>query len=167
MLCVLYSCGPESADSGRGTLADETELFDRRYSYLLRGDEDFPTLTSRHQMRTNKIEDEVSRIDLIPDPERATDGEDSCQIFRITLKEEATVVVVYADSIGSGLVAFDFGSLPPGTYSLGDGEFPPELRGWTEECKRLVITLAIGKDIRHRARWGVTEHGRLTHRLNF
>ncbi|MFC1476038.1 hypothetical protein ACFLQW_03450 [Candidatus Zixiibacteriota bacterium] len=168
VLSVIVSCGGDGADSGdQGMLADKTELFDRRYAYLLRGDADFPTLTSRHQLKTSKVEDEVSRVELISDPDRATDGNDSCQIYKIMLKEDAAVVIVYADSIGSGLVSFDFGTLPPGDYTLGDGKFPPELGGWTKECKRLVITLAIGDAIRHRARWNVTEHDRMAHLLDF
>ena len=170
LLSVMVSCGcsGDGSDSGdQGTLTNKTELFDRRYTYLLRGDTEFPTLTSRHKLKTNKVEDEVSRVELIPDPDRPTDGDDSCMIYQIMLKEDAKVLVVFADSIGSGLVSFDFGTLPPGDYTLGGGKFPPELSGWTKECKRLVITLAIGDAIRHRARWSVTEHGRFAHRLNF
>lgn len=169
LLSVVASCGGgDGSDSAQqGTLAGKSELFDRRYTYLLRGDDEFPTLTARHKMKTGLVEDSVSRLELIADPDRPTDGDDSCRIFKITLKKDAAVTAIFADSIGSGLVSFDFGTLPPGEYTLANGEFPPELAGWTAECKRLVISLVVGDAIRHRARWSVTEHDRLVHRLNF
>ncbi len=147
--------------------AERTELFDRRYAYLMRGDAEFPTLTSQHRVKTRPLEDNVSRVEIVPDAERPVDGEDSCQVFKITLKRDAAMMVVVADSIGSGLVAFEFGKLPSGEYTLGTGKFPPELTHWTNNCKRLVISLTVENTIRHRARWIVTKHGRLSHRLNF
>lgn len=169
MIIVSSGCAGENASDAAdtGTLADKTELFDRRYSYLLRGDEDFPTLTTRYKMKTGIGEDIVAQVGLIVDPEQPTDGDDSCQVFKITLKQESSIMVVVADSIGSGLVSFDFGVLPPGEYTLGSGKFPPELAGWTNDCKRLVISLALGDSIRHRARWSVSEHCRLVHLLDF
>ncbi len=169
MVIVSSGCAGENASdaAGIGTLAGKTELFDRRYSYLLRGDSDFPTLTTRFKMKTGIGEDNIARVELIADPAQPAEGADSCAIFRIALKQPAVVLVVVADSIGSGLVSFDFGTLPPGEYTLGSGKFPPELAGWTNECKRLVITLALGDSIRHRARWSVTEHNRLVHLLDF
>ena len=169
VVVVASGCGCQNASDTpkRGTLLDKTELFDRRYSYLLRGDEDFPTLTSRYKMRTGIGDDDMAHLELVPDPELPVDGSDSCAIFKITLKKVADVMAVVADSIGSGLVAFDFGKLPAGEYTLGNGAFPPEMTRWINQCRRLVISLVIGDSIRHRARWSVTEHDRLVHRLDF
>jgi len=175
MLLVIYSCGcttdgddaSSPGETGSKSLAEQKELFDRRYAYLIRGDAEFPTLSSRYRVQTKRAEDDISRVELMPDDERPVDGDDSCQVYRITLKKEAVLMVVVADSIGSGMVAFEFGTLPPGEYTLGTGKFPAEMTRWTKECKRLVISVVVGNVIRHRARWHVTKHGRLAHRLDF
>jgi hypothetical protein len=166
VLLTAASCGRR--DTGETeTLAGESELFARRYTYLLRGDDDFPTISSGYRLKINPQEDEISYVGLEPDPKRPVDGEDSCQVIKLILKKEATVLVVVADSIGSGLVSYEFGRLPPGSYTLGTGKHPPELSRWMEDCKRLVVFLAVDKFIRHRARWSVTPHSRWSHLLDF
>ncbi len=172
LIGVLFFAGACNSDQGgdsgaRGTLADKQELFDRRYNFLLRGDDGFPTLTRSYQSRTGIAEDHLSRLELIPDPKKPVDGDDSCQVLKVTLKDTVSVQAVVADSVGSGLVAFEFGQLPPGEYTFGTGPLPPELQAWTDECKRLVISFIVERDIRHRARWHVTEHGHLSHQLSF
>lgn len=172
-LLLIISCGRSSDQDdaaeggGIGMLSDRTELLDRRYTYLLRGDDGFPTITSGYRIKTNPADDGVSAIALVPDKDRPVDGDDSCLTFKVGLQKASEISVVVADSIGSGMVCFDFGELPPGDYTLFTGAFPPEMERWTKDCKRLVIFLTVGKSIRHRARWGVTEHGRLAHQLNF
>ena len=167
------SCSKESGNRPAGARAGKVnrctsgELFDCRYTYLVRGDEAFPTTTTGFRIKTSPLDDEMARLELISDPRQPTDGPDSCRIIKITLKKEAPVVFVVADSIGSGMVAYEFGTLPPGEYTLGARELPPEMVRWTKDCKRLVLFLSIDKFIRHRARWAVTPHGRLTHELNF
>ncbi len=168
-LALVGACSgePGGGSGARGTLTDKRELFDRRYNFLLRGDDGFPTLTGKYKSQTQIVEDNISRVEVVPNPSSPTDGKDSCQIITVTLKDTVSVQAVVADSIGSGLVAFEFGELPPGKYTFGSTPLPPELSAWTEECKRLVISLVVGRDIRHRARWKVTEHGKLSHELSF
>ena len=168
VLLVVSSCGRQAGDGEKAeTLTGESELFARRYTYLLRGDNEFPTITSGYRVKNKPQEDDVAYVGLEPDPKRPVDGEDSCQIIKIILKKKATILIVVADSIGSGMVAYEFGELPPGDYTLGTGKHPAELADWLEDCKRLVILLAIDKTIRHRARWSVTSHERWSHRLSF
>jgi hypothetical protein len=166
---TLATCG--SGDESyeppqRGQLNDQTELFARRYAYLVRGDKDFPTLT-RFRAKKKPIDDGVSRVMLTPDPDYPTDGDDSCKIFQLTLQRDASVKVVVADSIGAGMVSFEYDSLAAGEYTIGSGSHPEELAEWTRECKRLVISIVVDMQIRHRARWSVSPDGRLVHRLDF
>jgi len=169
---LVISVGCSSDQNGEGgsgsssKLSNSAELLDRRYTYLLRGDDGFPTITSGYRIKTTP-DDGISSIALVPDPEWPVDGDDSCQTFTISLRKASKVMVVVADSIGSGMVTFEYGELQPGDYTLFTGDFPQEMERFTKDCKRLVIYLTVGKFIRHRARWSVSEHGRLVHKLNF
>lgn len=165
--CERQSGAGSSAGAGRISRCTGGELFDCRYTYLVRGDEAFPTITTGFRIKTSPAEDETARLEVVSDPQHPVDGADSCRIFKITLKKEVPVLLVVADSIGSGMVAYEFGTLPPGQFTLGSGDFPPEMARWTKTCKRLVLFVSIDKFIRHRARWAVTPQGRLTHELNF
>jgi len=168
LLAISMGCSSDQDGGSRGgsQLADSKELLDRRYTYLLRGDDGFPSITSGYRLK-NDPDDGISKIALVGDTERPVDGDDSCQTIAITLRKASDVMVVVADSIGSGMVTFEYTELPPGDYTLFTGDFPPEMERWTKECKRLVIYVAVGKFIRHRARWSVSEHGRLVHTLDF
>ncbi len=167
---VVTSCGSnEGSESSysKSSLNNESELFGRRYTFLLRGDDGFPTLTNRYRLKIKPPNDGISRIDVVGDPDYPVNGKDSCNTIKLILEKSAKVMLVVADSVGGGMVTFEFDTLQPGEYTIGTGKHPAELAAWIKDCKRLVLSLVVDEAIRHRARWSVTPKGRLVHRLDF
>ena len=127
-LCAfLVACG--GGDSGSNTARvgnpSSSELFDRSYGYLLRGDPDFARYAPNYSNLRPFARDTAMVVMTKSEREQAANPPaDYLENFYLTIHRPMAVRMIVADSAGSGLISFEFPNLGQGEYTIGAKGWP-------------------------------------------
>lgn len=128
-LCFsLAACGGggnSGSSAERVGNPSSSELFDRSYGYLLRGDPDFARFAPNYanlrpfSRDTAMVVQSKSEFEKLPEA-----SADYLEHFYIRIHRPMTVRMIVADSSGQGLISFEFPNLAVGEYTLGSKGWP-------------------------------------------
>lgn len=164
-LGIIPECGGGGTGGGaRAGNPNSSELFDRSYGYLLKGDPDFPRYAPNYSSLRPFTRDSAMTIQMKSEAEGiANPASDYAESFLIRVHRAMTVRIVVADSSGNGLITYEFPSLAEGNYTLGT-------KGWPQPQFNAVsgnpfIYVYFVGDQRFRARYklGLDDKRRLTY----
>ena len=131
LVVALTACSGQQSESssGEGKLAkanpESSEMLDWSYGYLVTGDPEFTRMapnysTLRPFTRDTAlvIESSVQAAGTTPPPE----GEPL--YFHVRVNRPQVVRFIVADSLGKGLISYEFTDVPNGSYTLGSKGWP-------------------------------------------
>ena len=170
LVVVLTACSGQRSESssGKGRLAsadpESTEMLDWSYGYLVTGDPDFTRMapnysTLRPFTRDTAFVVETSSEAAGENPPPA----DKPQYFHVRVNRPLAVRFIVADSLGKGLITYEFVDVPVGTYTFGSEGWPlPQVERTAGH--RWVYAYWVG-DRRFRARYQflVDDEGHFIH----
>ena len=156
--CCLVGTGAIVTIAGEEPGGD---LFEQPYVYLLRGDENFGKLAPNYSF-TVPTPDSMFVAESRPLSQKAADSAvDAPQCFSLTLKRSMALRIVFADSTGTGMVAYEFDDLPTGSYTLGVKAWPPKLLELLSGRTALNVYFVADTRYQCRFRFDVNPAGRL------
>lgn len=122
---VAVSCGG-GTDSGSPTAnPSSSELLDRSYGYLIRGDADFARFAPNYANLRPFTRDTALVVESRSEREKAgSPASDYLEYFYVRVNRPMTVRMIVADSSGQGLISFEFPNLPNGEYTIGSKGWP-------------------------------------------
>ena len=126
IVAAFAGCGGGSG-SGSSRLGDpsSSELFDRSYGYLLRGDPDFVRFAPNYANLRPFSRDTAMVVASKSEHENLTDASaDYLENFYIRIHRPMTVRMIVADSSGQGLISYEFSNLAQGEYTVGSKGWP-------------------------------------------
>jgi hypothetical protein len=162
---LLPGCGGGSSGGGaRAGNPNSSELFDRSYGYLIKGDPDFPRYAPNYSSLRPFSRDSALAIQMKSEAEGvANPATDYAESFVIRVHRAMGLRVVVADSAGNGLITYEFPNLTEGDFTLGT-------KGWPTPQTNAVfgnpfIYVYFVGDQRFRARYklGLDDKRRLTY----
>jgi len=125
--CALAIGGCSGGHKGRVVPANEqsSELLDRSYSYLVKGDPDFLRLAPNYAALRPFSHD----TSMVTETESQHQGktspsDDFVEFMHLRLNKPMAVRLIVADTTGNGLITYEYPTLPPGTYTLGSKGWP-------------------------------------------
>lgn len=164
---LLVSCGGGSGSgSGSGVTANNasSELFDRSYGYLIRGDADFARFAPNYSNLRPFTRDTAMVVQSKSEHEKLTEvSADYLEHFYLRIHRPMTVRMIVADSAGQGLISYEFPNLANGEYTIGTKGWPkPQIEMVT--LQPFVYVYFVG-DQRFRTRYklGLDEKNHLTY----
>jgi hypothetical protein len=127
LFALLTGCG--GGDSGssamRAANPASSELFDRSYGYLLRGDADFARYAPNYSALRPFTRDTAMVVQSRSEYEHATNtSPDYLEHFYVRIHRPMTIRMIVADSTGQGLISYEFTYLREGEYTLGSKGWP-------------------------------------------
>jgi hypothetical protein len=128
-LClILTTCGG-GTDSGGGAPRlgnpSASELFERSYGYLIRGDADFVRFAPNYANLRPFTRDSAMVVQSKSEFEKLSDASaDYLEHFYVRIHRPMTIRMIVADSAGQGLISYEFTNLAIGEYTLGTGGWP-------------------------------------------
>lgn len=131
---ALASCGGDSG-SGSGRVANNasSELLDRSYGYLIRGDADFARFAPNYSNLRPFTRDSAMVVESKSQHEKLTEASaDYLEHFYIRIHRPMTVRMIVADSAGQGLISYEFPNLANGEYTIGS-------KGWPKPQNEMVM----------------------------
>lgn len=132
---MVAGCGGGSDTSpARGRVADasSSELFDRAYGYLLRGDPEFTRFAPNYSNLRPFTRDTAMVVVAKSKRENAVDPPaDYLESFYVSIHRPMTVRMIVADSAGQGIISYEFPHLTQGEYTIGS-------KGWPKPQTELV-----------------------------
>lgn len=135
LACIaVASCGGDSG-SGSGRVANNasSELLDRSYGYLIRGDADFARFAPNYSNLRPFTRDSAMVVESKSEHEKLTDASaDYLEHFYIRIHRPMTVRMIVADSAGQGLISYEFPNLANGEYTIGS-------KGWPKPQSEMVM----------------------------
>jgi len=129
-LCLfLASCGGGGSDSGSGAppLGNpaSSELLERPYGYLIRGDADFVRFAPNYANLRPFTRDSAMVVQSKSEFEKLPEASaDYLEHFYVRIHRPMTIRMIVADSSGQGLISFEFTNLAIGEYTLGSKGWP-------------------------------------------
>lgn len=117
--------GCSSGGGGRTADQSSTELFDHNYGYLLRSDPDFVRLAPNYSTLRPFNVDTAIVVEAKSEREgNKSPAPDYEEYMYIRLNRPMNLRVIVGDSTGLGIIVYDFGNMPNGSYSLGSKGWP-------------------------------------------
>lgn len=151
-LAVISCGGGDSGSGGRTANPTSSELFDRDYGYLIRGDNDFTRFAPNYSNLRPFTRDTALVVQSKSEREKLSDAPaDYLEHFYLRVRRPMSVRMIVADSAGQGLITYEFTNLPEGEYTAGAKGWPvPQI----EQVKGnpFVYVYFVG-DQRFRARY--------------
>ncbi|MEW5702299.1 MAG: hypothetical protein AB1792_08740 [Candidatus Zixiibacteriota bacterium] len=130
-VCVLAIVGCSGGRHDRVVPANEqsSELFDRSYGYLVKGDPDFLRLAPNYSALRPFSRDTSIMIETHSEHEGKTPPpEGYTEYFHVRLNKPMSVRLIVADTTGNGLITYEYEQVPAGTYTMGSKGWPvPQL----------------------------------------
>jgi len=126
VLCgFLASCGGGDSGAARVGNPSSSELFDRSYGYLMRGDPDFARYAPNYSNLRPFTRDTAMVVLTKSEREQAANPTaDYLENFYLNIHRPMTVRMIVADSAGQGLISFEFPNLGQGEYTIGAKGWP-------------------------------------------
>ena len=135
VLCLsLVACGGSDSESG-APVGDpsSSELFERSYGYLMRGDADFARFAPNYANLRPFTRDTAMVVQTKSEFEKRADASaDYLEHFYIRIHRPMTIRMIVADSSGQGLISYEFPNLALGEYTLGS-------KGWPKPQVNMVM----------------------------
>lgn len=162
---LLAACGGDSGSGASRTAnPSSSELFDRAYGYLVRGDADFARFAPNYSNLRPFTRDTALIVESKSEHEKAQNVPgDYLEHFYIRIHRAMTVRMIVADSTGQGLISYEFPNLTEGEYTLGTKGWPkPQVE--KVAGNPFVYVYFVG-DMRFRTRYklGLDEKNHLTY----
>jgi hypothetical protein len=127
-LCfLLTACGGSDSGGGAPRLGNpaSSELFERSYGYLIRGDADFARFAPNYANLRPFTRDTAMVVQSKSEFEKLSEASaDYLEHFYVRIHRPMTVRMIVADSAGQGLISFEFPNLAEGEYTLGSKGWP-------------------------------------------
>jgi hypothetical protein len=128
-ICVmglsLIACGGDSGSGARVANPTSSELLDRSYGYLVRGDADFARFAPNYSNLRPFTRDSAMVVETKSGREKVTDASsDYLEHFYIRIHRPMSVRMIVADSAGQGLISYEFSSIGIGEYTIGTKGWP-------------------------------------------
>jgi hypothetical protein len=150
---VLAGCSNNGSAHRMGNEAS-TELFDHSYGYLFRADPDFVRLAPNYStLRPFNVDTAIvceskSEREGLKNPPA-----DYQECMYIRLNRPMNLRVIVADSIGLGVIVYDFANMPNGSYSLGSKGWPVPQIDKTKDLGWVYVYVIADQRLRDRRRF--------------
>lgn len=159
LLCGMTCLGIDPVGAAQD---DERDLFERPYVYLIRGDDKFGMLATNYT-HTVPSPDSMISVEHRPLERKGSDTTAAApQRVSIALRRPMTIRLVFVDSVGTPLAAYEFANVPAGGYSLGVKPWPQHLQGLIAGRRGLSIDLAADQKYQGRLIFDVDANYQLT-----
>lgn len=146
LLCLIVLC----ARTIEAKPKHGTNIFDRPYVYLVRGDDKY-TQFAKNYNHTIPVPDSAFTAEIRPLESRKTAGDNSApQCLVLTLKEPRLLRLVFAEASGSSFAAYEFSNLPAGEYSVGEAAWPKLLNELLFPQRTVLIYIGVGDNFQGR-----------------
>ena len=126
LLLLLVECGGGNS-GGETPIGNPTssELFDRSYGYLMRGDPDFTRFAPNYANLRPFTRDTALVVQSKSELENLSEASaDYLEHFYLRIHRPMTIRMIVADSAGQGLISYEFPNLGQGEYTLGSKGWP-------------------------------------------
>jgi hypothetical protein len=131
LVVALTACSGQRNDSsaGNGRLEsanpESTEMLDWSYGYLVAGDPDFTRMAPNYSTLRPFTRDTA----LVVETRSEAAGQDppppdQPQYFHLRVNRPLAVRFIVADSLGKGIITYEFADVPVGAYTLGSKGWP-------------------------------------------
>lgn len=165
-LCAtMTACG--GGDSGSGARVanpSSSELFDRSYGYLIRGDADFARFAPNYSALRPFTRDSAMVVATKSEHEQKTDAPaDYLEHFYVRIHRPMTVRMIVADSAGQGLISYEFPGLGEGEYTLGTKGWPKPQVDLVKGNPFVYVYFVGDQRFRTRFKLGLDEKNHLTY----
>jgi hypothetical protein len=121
----IPECGGGSSGGARTGNPNSSELFERSYDYLLKGDPDFVRYATNYSTQRSYSGDTSLAIQMKSEADGvASPAKSYVESFVLRVHQPTAVRVVVADSAGNSLITYDFAKLAEGNYTLGKKGWP-------------------------------------------
>jgi hypothetical protein len=128
VLCfAVVACGGGNSGSGAARVGNpsSSELFDRSYGYLLRGDPEFTRFAPNYANLRPFTRDTALVVKSKSEVEKLSSASaDYLEHFFLHVHRPMSVRMIVADSSGQGLISYEFQNLPEGEYTIGSKGWP-------------------------------------------
>lgn len=166
-LCVVVAaCGGDDSAPGASRKANPTssELFDRSYGYLLRGDADFTRYAPNYSALRPFTRDTAMMVQTKSEHEKVTNAPAGyLEHFYVRIHRGMAVRMIVADSAGLGLISYEFPYLPEGEYTLGTKGWPKPQVDAIANNPFVYVYFVGDQRFRMRYKLGVDEKRHLTY----
>ncbi len=127
MCFLLAVCGGGDSGSGVARVGNpsSSELFDRSYGYLIRGDADFTRFAPNYANLRPFSRDTAMVVQSKSEHDKLSEASaDYLEHFYVHIHRPMTIRMIVADSAGQGLISYEFPNLAQGEYTLGAKGWP-------------------------------------------
>lgn len=165
---ALAGCGgggnKTSPVRGRVADASSSELFDRAYGYLLRGDPDFTRFAPNYLSLRPFTRDTAMVVVAKSTREKAVEPpSDYLESFYVTIHRPMAVRMIVADSAGQGLISYEFPHLAQGEYTIGSKGWPKPQTESVAGLSRVYVYFVGDQRFRMRFLMGLDSKNNLTY----
>ena len=158
LVMALSACSGQQSESssGKGKLAPadpgSTEMLDWSYGYLVVGDPDFTRMAPNYSTLRPFTRDTAFVIETSSEVAgESPPPADQPQYFHVRVNRSLAVRFIVSDSLGKGLITYEFADVPTGNYTFGSKGWPLPQTELTAG-HRWVYAFWVG-DRRFRARY--------------
>ena len=120
---LIAGCGGGSTPTAGNP--NSSELMDRSYGYLMRGDPDFARYAPNYATLRPFSRDTAMVVQSKSEFEQvASPASDFNEYFHMRINRPMTVRMIVADSSGQGLITYEYANLAIGEYTVGSKGWP-------------------------------------------